>query len=127
MLLRREALDQVGVFDPTFFMYFEETDLCARLKRAGWQNYFLPTARVMHVSAASTSAASEKMSVEFHRSQAIFYRRHRGVRGYALLKLIVWPGIAYRLARSLRAYLRGRIGADLLRQRIVGYWRILWF
>jgi GT2 family glycosyltransferase len=127
LLFRRDALEQVGAFDPTFFMYFEETDLCVRLQRAGWHNYYLPSARVMHVSGASTSAASEQMSVEFHRSQAIYYRRHRGEEGYALLKAIVWAGIGYRLARSLRAYLRGRIGSDLLRERIVGYWRILWF
>jgi GT2 family glycosyltransferase len=126
LLLRRDALEQVGAFDPTYFMYFEETDLCMRLWKAGWRNVYLPTARAMHVSAASTSAASERMSVEFHRSQAIFYRRHRGADGYALLKLIVWAGTGYRLARSLRAYLRGRIGAPLLRERMVGYWRILW-
>jgi GT2 family glycosyltransferase len=127
LLLRRAAIDQAGAFDPTFFMYYEETDLCVRLVRAGWRNYYLPTARVMHVSAASTSAASEQMSVQFHRSQAIFYRRLRGPEGYAALKLIVWVGIAYRLARSVRAFARGRIGADLLRERVVGYWRILWF
>ena len=127
LLLRREAIDQVGAFDPTFFMYYEETDLCARLTRAGWRNYYVPAARVLHVSGASTSTASEKMSVEFHRGQAIFYRRHRGSGGYLVLKLIVWAGIAYRLARSVRAFVRGRIGAPLLRERIVGYWRILWF
>jgi GT2 family glycosyltransferase len=127
MLLRRAAIDQVGAFDPTFFMYYEETDLCVRLVRAGWRNYYLPTASVMHVSAASTSAASEQMSVQFHRSQAIFYRRLHGPGGYAALKTIAWAGIGSRLARSVRAFVRGRIGADLLRERIVGYWRILWF
>jgi GT2 family glycosyltransferase len=127
LLLRREAIEQVGAFDPVFFMYFEETDLCARLARAGWRIYYAPTARVRHVGAASTSLASERMSVEFHRSQAIFYRRHRGAGGYALLKLIVWAGITYRLARSVRAYARGRIGVALLRERVVGYWRIAWF
>ena len=127
LLLRREAIEQVGAFDPTFFMYYEETDLCVRLTRAGWRNYYVPAARAMHVSAASTSQASEKMSVEFHRGQAIFYRRHRGTVGYLALKLIVWAGIGYRLARSVRAFARGRIGAPLLRERIAGYWRILWF
>ena len=127
LLIRRAAAEQIGLFDPTFFMYFEETDLCARSFRAGWRNYYCPDARVMHVSAASTSAASEKMSVEFHRSQAIFYRRHRGPGGYALLKLIVWAGIGYRFARSLRAVLRGRISKDLFWERTIGYWRILWF
>lgn len=127
LLFRRAALEQVGVFDPRFFMYYEETDLCWRLLKAGWQNYYTPDARVMHVSAASTSAASEAMSVAFHRSQAIFYRRHRGLGGYALLKGIVWVGTAYRLARSVRAYVRGRISRPLLRERAKGYWSILWF
>ena len=73
----------------------------------------------MHVSAASTSAASEKMSVEFHRSQAIFYRRHRGAGGYALLKLIVWAGIGVP-AGAERARLHPRAGSAraLLRERI---------
>jgi GT2 family glycosyltransferase len=127
LLLRREALDQVGAFDPTFFMYYEETDLCVRLTRAGWRSYFVPAARAMHVSAASTSASPERMSIEFHRSQAIFYRRHWGLGGYLLLKTIVWAGTGYRFARSVRAFARGRIGAPLLRERIGGYWRILWF
>jgi N-acetylglucosaminyl-diphospho-decaprenol L-rhamnosyltransferase len=127
LLIRRDVAEQVGLFDPLFFMYFEETDLCARAIQAGWRNYYCPDARVMHVSAASTSAQSERMSVEFHRSQAIFFRRHRGLTGYAVLKGIVWAGIGYRLARSLRAYARGRISRDLLRERIGGYWSILWF
>jgi len=127
MLIRREALEQVGPLDPAYFMYFEETDLCVRMRQSGWRNLYTPSARVVHVGGGSTSTVSERMSVEFHRSQAIFYRRHRGLGGYLILKAIVWPGIAYRLARSLRAYLRGRISRELLRERIDGYWKILWF
>jgi N-acetylglucosaminyl-diphospho-decaprenol L-rhamnosyltransferase len=127
LLLRREALEQVGSFAPEYFMYFEETDLCFRLRRAGWQNLYAPDVRVVHIRGGSTSAVSETMSVAFHRSQATFYRRNRGLAGYVVLKAIVWPGTAYRLARSLRAYVRGRIGWPPLRERVVGYWRILWF
>ncbi len=127
LLVRREALEHVGPFDPRYFMYFEETDLCARLRRAGWDRLYTPTARVMHLGATSTAASRERMSVEFHRSQAYFYRKHYGLAGYLALKAIVWPGVGYRLARSIRAYLRGRIDGRLLRERLGGYWRILWF
>jgi N-acetylglucosaminyl-diphospho-decaprenol L-rhamnosyltransferase len=127
LMLRREALDQVGWFDRRYFMYFEETDLCARLHAAGWLCLYTPSARVTHIQGAATSADPERMSVEFHRSQARFYRRHRGLIGYALLKMIVWPGVGYRLARSVRAYLRGRIDRPLLLTRLGGYWKILWF
>ena len=117
----------MGPFDPRYFMYFEETDLCARIRKAGWLNVYTPDARVRHIGAGTTSAVKEKMSVEFHRSQATFYRAHRGPLGYGVLKAIVWAGIAYRLARSLRAYALGRIDGALLRERLDGYWRILWF
>jgi N-acetylglucosaminyl-diphospho-decaprenol L-rhamnosyltransferase len=127
LLLRREALEAVGTLDPRYFMYFEETDLCLRLRRAGWQTLYTPEARVVHIGAASTSAARERMSVEFHRSQAYFYRKHYGARGYWALKALVWLGVGYRLARSLRAYARGRIDRALLRERLGGYWKILWF
>ncbi|MCC6174538.1 MAG: glycosyltransferase family 2 protein [Chloroflexi bacterium] len=121
ILLRRTALEQVGAFDPAYFMYFEETDLCLRLRRAGWQNLYTPAARAVHVGAASTSAHRERMSVEFHRSQAYFYRSHYGYGGYVQLKAIVLAGTGYRLARSVRAYLRGRIGGGLLRERLGSY------
>ena len=127
LLLRREALDAVGPFDPRYFMYFEETDLCVRLRRAGWQNLFTPDARVVHLGATSTSVVHERMSVEFHRSQAYFYGKHYGLAGYLALKVIVWAGVGYRLARSARAYLRGRISRRLLLERLGGYWEILWF
>jgi hypothetical protein len=127
VLLRREAIDQVGAFDPGYFMYFEETDLCRRLAKGGWTNLYTPTATVVHAGEASTGTVREWMSVEFHRSQARYYRLHNGLFGYATLKLIVWPGTAYRFARSFRAVLRRRITPALFAERCVGYFRILWF
>jgi GT2 family glycosyltransferase len=54
MLLRRQALEQVGLFDETFFLYFEETDLCRRMKGAGWKIAFVRASRVEHVEGGST-------------------------------------------------------------------------
>src|ERR1700722_13610608 len=48
LLLRRAALEQVGTFDERFFMYFEEVDLCLRLRDAGWKVLFVPAAKVIH-------------------------------------------------------------------------------
>lgn len=54
MMLRRQVLEQVGMFDETFFLYFEETDLCRRAKMAGWPTFYVPSAAVAHVGSAST-------------------------------------------------------------------------
>ncbi|TDK52117.1 glycosyltransferase family 2 protein [Antarcticimicrobium luteum] len=54
LMLRAEMLEQIGLFDETFFLYFEETDLCLRAARAGWDTYFLPQSKVIHLGSAST-------------------------------------------------------------------------
>jgi N-acetylglucosaminyl-diphospho-decaprenol L-rhamnosyltransferase len=51
---RQAALDQIGLFDETFFLYFEETDLCHRAIKAGWDCVFVPTSRAMHLGSVST-------------------------------------------------------------------------
>jgi hypothetical protein len=54
VLMRREMLDQIGLFDETFFLYFEETDLFLRGARAGWQAVYVVESRVMHIGSVST-------------------------------------------------------------------------
>lgn len=58
LIMRRTMLDEVGLFDETFFLYFEETDLCLRAKRQGWSTWFVPEASVAHIGSASTGAYS---------------------------------------------------------------------
>jgi hypothetical protein len=126
LLIRREALEAIGLLDERFFIYFEETDWCARARRAGWQLWQVPAATVVHHSGGTTRLVAEEMSLQFHRSQAVYYRKHHGLPGYLLLKAIVLLGVSYRLARSLRATLRRRISPALLATRLRIYWAILW-
>lgn len=61
MLVRREALDQVGLLDEEFFMYWEETDLCWRFWRSGWEVYYLPNVCMVHHVGGSSSQAGDKI------------------------------------------------------------------
>lgn len=54
MMIRREALASIGIYDENFFFYFEETDLCLRAARAGFSTWYLPASRVEHIGAASS-------------------------------------------------------------------------
>ncbi|RYH01249.1 glycosyltransferase family 2 protein [Salipiger sp. IMCC34102] len=54
MMLRRSMLDRIGGFDETFFLYFEETELCRRARDAGWRVAYVPASKVAHVGSAST-------------------------------------------------------------------------
>lgn len=58
MIIRTAALDDIGLFDETFFLYFEETDLCLRAARAGWETWFIPQSTVVHIGSVSTGMKS---------------------------------------------------------------------
>src|SRR5829696_7670359 len=75
MLIRRQAFEEVGGFDPAYFMYFEEMDLCLRLHRAGWRVVFDPLAEVKHVVGGSTRSAPYAKVIHHHRSALRFYCR----------------------------------------------------
>lgn len=76
LAIRREAFDQVGGFDPTFYMYYEEVDLCYRLVRKGWKIHFTPVASIVHIGGASTQQRQTEMTVQLYAGLAHFYRRN---------------------------------------------------
>lgn len=81
MLLRRETLEQVGLFSPEYFMYYEDLDLCLRMKQAGWQIACVTGAKMWHaVSLSSGGVLSPVKQYHQVRSSLIFYRRYtRGI------------------------------------------------
>jgi len=89
LLVRRAALDQVGLLDEQYFMYTEEVDLCYRLRQAGWQLFWLPQARVTHYGEGSTRQVAEAMYLQLYRSKIQFYRKVGGARQARLFKLLV--------------------------------------
>ncbi len=84
--LRRTMLDEIGFFDNRFFMYFEETDLCLRARRNGWQAYFVPFAEIVHEGGACSktrkdldfdTGGSQLLGYRL-RSEALYYRKNFG-------------------------------------------------
>jgi N-acetylglucosaminyl-diphospho-decaprenol L-rhamnosyltransferase len=73
-LVRRDAFTQVGGFDPGFFFYWEEADLCMRLREETWKVAFEPGAEAVHLGGASSS--SLQLRIHFFRSLYRFYRKH---------------------------------------------------
>ena len=93
LLIRREVVEQVGGMDEAFPIFFNDVDLCYRIKQAGWKIYFTPDAQVIHHGGASTRQVKPQMIRESHQSLLRFYEKHyRGKISplvYALVKLIV--------------------------------------
>jgi N-acetylglucosaminyl-diphospho-decaprenol L-rhamnosyltransferase len=80
MLVRRQLLDEIGGFDPSFFMFNEEVDFCYRARKAGWGVVFWPGAEFIHVGGASTAAVWPRMYREQLRSHLRFLAKHHGMR-----------------------------------------------
>lgn len=89
MLLRREALDQVGQFDEsTYFMYWEDSDLGFRLRRAGWQLAVAEKSRVWHRLSASLGRGSCQLDLYFTRSGVRFLRRYAPMSSISVLMMV---------------------------------------
>ncbi|NLG17397.1 MAG: glycosyltransferase family 2 protein [Fibrobacter sp.] len=85
MMVRRVALNGEQLLNTDYFMYSEEKDLALRLKRAGWETWFLPTVEIIHHGGKSTSSMPEKMFLEVQKSQAMFYLNfHSNIHALAL-------------------------------------------
>lgn len=79
LLLRRDAVDEVGGFDPAFFMFSEEADLCYRMRAAGWSVEFTPDAEFVHLGGASTRPVWDRMFREQLRGHLRFFAKHHGL------------------------------------------------
>jgi GT2 family glycosyltransferase len=76
LMIRREALEDIGPLDERFFMYGEELDWCLRAKRAGWSVMYYPGAEIIHYKGESTKYNSRKAALEFYRAMYLFHRKH---------------------------------------------------
>lgn len=76
VLMRREAFKEVGGFDERYFLYWEDADLCRRLRKAGWSIRFRPDARVVHIGARSSRTVKPLAIRAFHRSAYLYYCTH---------------------------------------------------
>ena len=93
MLVRREAFDRVGGFDRRYFMYFEDQDLCLRIKKLGFQVVHLPTVRAYHRRGGGAGYSA---------GQETLFRLHYGLAAVLLLRLLRWPVGFFRSRRRLR-------------------------
>jgi GT2 family glycosyltransferase len=102
MLIRRRALEQVGLFDEGYWMYMEDLDLCYRFAEASWVTWYEPSVTVVHVKAGSSGPArSPRLNYAFHYGMFRFYRKHYAAKRSRFVNAAVYLGIAAKLAVSV--------------------------
>lgn len=88
VLMRQSVLDEIGLFDETFFLYFEETDLCRRAARSGWPTVYVVESRVMHIGSVSTGMKDWQRVPEYwFRSRRHYFEKNHG-RLYAAMATV---------------------------------------
>ena len=97
LLLRSEALAQVGGLDERFFLYAEETDWAYRAHRLGWRHVLAPEVHAVHLG-AGTSSDDRRREAHFHASQERYFRKHFGAPGWQATRAAVWVGALVRSA-----------------------------
>jgi N-acetylglucosaminyl-diphospho-decaprenol L-rhamnosyltransferase len=100
LLLRRDALDEVGLFDEDFFLYSEEVDLQFRLRRAGWEVHFVPEVTVVHYESQFSAGIPERRINEMWRSRHRYWRKHHSGLGACVAALATGAQFAARGALS---------------------------
>ncbi len=130
ILVRREAIEQVGVLDESYFMYGEEADWCYRFRQAGWKVLFTPGAQIVHLGGVSSAQLKGPMCLQLRASLLLFLRKHRGMASYVagcafvslffLLRLPLWLATAA-ASGGARAE-----DWEMVRTYAAGFWRALY-
>ncbi len=76
LLIRREVIDQLGLFDPDYFIYGEEMDLCFRIGAAGWKKVYLHDCRIVHLEGKSTVQSSARMFLMNYKGMYLFLKKN---------------------------------------------------
>jgi len=124
MLTRREVVSQVGGLDEGFFMYSEELDWCKRIKDAGWEIHYLPTARIIHHEGKSSEQVVPARHIYFQSSKVRYAGKYHGRSAAEALRLWLLGQYIWQLSLEIIKWLLGN-QRPLRAQRIAAYRSVL--
>ncbi len=127
LAVKAEAVAKTGGFDERFFFFLEETDLCLRIRQAGWSCWLLPNLEVVHGKGKSKAARPCRAWIEYYRSNYAFFRKHRGTAASAFLKAGKVFKLSADAALTLAALLLTAGLAGRPRRKLPVYAALLWW
>ncbi len=125
LLVRPDAAKQVGLLDEDYFIYAEEVDWCMRLKRAGWEIWCVPHARIVHHEARSTKQFRDKMFVELWKARFTLFRKNYSSTFNRAARFLVQRGMERAMRGARDDASRGAMNQDDLEKRLKAYEQVL--
>jgi GT2 family glycosyltransferase len=121
MMIPRKIFAEVGLFDPMFFVYSEEDDLCKRIKNHGYRVVFTPDAEIVHIGGQTSKEMSLRMSLVMMESKIRYTRKHHGAGAAVAFKLVVGLGAILRIYGWLLYGLAGLSRRGMVRPMVMKY------
>jgi GT2 family glycosyltransferase len=114
MMLRRQVVNDIGLMDERYFLYFEEVDYCLQARRAGWPCWYVPQSRVMHIAGQSTGVSSDdrklrRMPDYWFASRSRYFVKNHGLTYARLADLAFGLGLLF---WTIRIMISGRESSD---------------
>jgi len=126
LLIRKKAIDDVGMFDERYFFFFEETDWAYRMRRAGWKIYHIPSARIYHLQGQSIGR-NTRSRVEFYRSRYQFLKKWKSPSYFIVASIMIFIRLSINCFFTLLAYILTLGFNRSLRDKWIVYFQlILW-
>ncbi len=126
--VKREVVEEVGLLDENFFMYYEDTDWSIRIKKRGWELYILPEALIIHYARQSANKVFNRTFVARCKSTYYYFRKHGDKKSILLLKLIIIFALLLRIAALSFYYpfMKNRRRQEI-KARVRTYWEVIKF
>ena len=119
LMARKEAFFDAGLLDNHFFMYFEDIDLCHRMKDKGWQVHYNADMTILHYGGVTAKRNMLNVLVEYRRSQIYFTRKFYGLRGVLLLKALLLVKYGVNFVRWGVLFLLDKLSRNPTRENFV--------
>jgi len=125
MMVRKKAIDNVGLMDENFFFYYEDMDWCYRMKKGGWNISFYPDAFIYHIRGESSKQLNENAIIEFWKSKYYFFKKHYDMKTTILLEIgLLLKTIVGILLNSLPAIFKNRNIKKLRKYMVIFLWHL---
>ena len=124
MIVRKEAIDEVGVFDEDYFIFLEETDWCFRMYKKSWKVFHVSDAEVFHLSGHSKKKNPWRSQIEYYKSLYMFFRKNRTPASYLTLRILKPCKIFINLILNILGNLITLFQNEGLRGRLLKYYKL---
>ena len=131
LLVRKKAVQEVGLLDENYFMYFEDTDWCYRFTRAGWKVVFLPNAKVIHLGGASAAKSNiglfydKTLTKELFNSLFYYFKKFHGGFSVLILRIFIFISLVMRMLKWISAFMFRRINEKEFSDKIKSFGQMM--